>query len=225
MWLYWWNHTSYHFRRPYSSSQIFDEDEKPGNIFTDNSRKFFQRVRTYNGLAIRTFLTNKELFDEQERSNSNGHGPKWPSRLRVGLRDAIATCATCMITWPMARQRMRKWCKTFDGPLNPFEAKVTYKPISSNDEARLHQFGKKMLPGIFMGYVLRVGSAEGETGWANGLSRIETSTSQPPMFLSNGSSTMKSHKKEGCCFHVLTNLSKSSIFLNHHALKSPSAQP
>ena len=45
----------------------------------------------------------------------------------------------------------------FDGPLIPFGAKVSYMPISSEDEARLHQFGEKMLPGIFMRHVLRTG--------------------------------------------------------------------
>ena len=45
----------------------------------------------------------------------------------------------------------------FDGALNPFGAKVRYESISSKDEARLYQFGKKVLPGMFMGYVLRLG--------------------------------------------------------------------
>ena len=39
----------------------------------------------------------------------------------------------------------------FDGPLILFGGKDSDKPISSNDESRLHQFGKKMLPGVFMG--------------------------------------------------------------------------
>ena len=48
-----------------------------------------------------------------------------------------------------------------DGSLIPFRAEVTYIPITSKDGARLHQIGKKMLPGIFMGYVLRSGGEEG----------------------------------------------------------------
>ena len=50
------------------------------------------------------------------------------------------------------------------GFLIPFGATVSYKPISSKDEARLHQFGKKMLPGIFMGNVLDAGG-----GWSGDL--------------------------------------------------------
>ena len=38
----------------------------------------------------------------------------------------------------------------------PFGA-VEYHPISARDQSRLHQFGKKVLPGIFLGYVLIAG--------------------------------------------------------------------
>ena len=46
---------------------------------------------------------------------------------------------------------------TFDGRLIPCRAKVSCKTISNKDESRLHRQGKKMLPGIFMGYVKRAG--------------------------------------------------------------------
>ena len=34
---------------------------------------------------------------------------------------------------------------------------VEYHPISAKDISRLHQFGPKVLPGIFLGYVVYVG--------------------------------------------------------------------
>ena len=34
---------------------------------------------------------------------------------------------------------------------------VEYHPISAKDISRLHQFGPKVLPGIFLGYVLYAG--------------------------------------------------------------------
>ena len=46
----------------------------------------------------------------------------------------------------------------FNGPVVPHGAMVEYHPISANDLSRLHQFGSKVLPGFFLGYVL---SAEG----------------------------------------------------------------
>ena len=42
----------------------------------------------------------------------------------------------------------------FKGPTVPFGAMVEYYPISSRDQSRLHQFGKKVLPDIFLGYAL-----------------------------------------------------------------------
>ena len=39
----------------------------------------------------------------------------------------------------------------FKGPTIPFGALVENHPISTRDQSRLHQFGKKVLPGIFLG--------------------------------------------------------------------------
>ena len=35
------------------------------------------------------------------------------------------------------------------GPIVPFGALVEYLPNSERDKARIHQFGKKVLPGFF----------------------------------------------------------------------------
>ena len=69
-----------------------------------------------------------------------------------------------------------------DGAWIPFGAKVSCKPISSKDEAGLHEFGKMMLLGIFMGYVLRAAG-----GWPGDCSSriVKTSSNfQLPMFTS-----------------------------------------
>ena len=39
----------------------------------------------------------------------------------------------------------------------PFGAMVECHAISAKDQSRLHQFGPKVLPGIFLGYVLYAG--------------------------------------------------------------------
>ena len=46
---------------------------------------------------------------------------------------------------------------SFDGPVIQFGAMVEYHPISVKDQSRLHQFGAKVLPGIFLGYALYAG--------------------------------------------------------------------
>ena len=42
----------------------------------------------------------------------------------------------------------------FYGPVIPFGAMVEYHLVSAKDQSRLHQFGAKALPGIFLGYAL-----------------------------------------------------------------------
>ena len=47
----------------------------------------------------------------------------------------------------------RRFGEPFKGPIIPFGSMVEYHPISAKDLSRLHQFGKKVLPGIFFGYL------------------------------------------------------------------------
>ena len=51
-------------------------------------------------------------------------------------------------------QNERRFGESFNGPIIPFGAPVEYLPNSERDKAGIHQFGKKVLPGIFQGYYL-----------------------------------------------------------------------
>ena len=44
--------------------------------------------------------------------------------------------------------------RRFGGPVFPFRAMLECHPISAEDLSRLHQFGAKVLPVIFLGYAL-----------------------------------------------------------------------
>ena len=46
----------------------------------------------------------------------------------------------------------RRFGQPFKGPIIPFGSLVEYHPISAKDQSRMHQFGKKVLPGLFLGY-------------------------------------------------------------------------
>ena len=48
----------------------------------------------------------------------------------------------------------RRFGVPFNGPVIRFGAMVEYHPICAKDLSRLHQFGPKVLPGIFLGYAL-----------------------------------------------------------------------
>ena len=45
----------------------------------------------------------------------------------------------------------------FKGPIIPFGSLVAYHPKTAKDQSRIHQFGKKVLPGLFLGYALYAG--------------------------------------------------------------------
>ena len=48
----------------------------------------------------------------------------------------------------------RRIGQPFKGPIIPFGSLVEYHPITAKDQSRNHQFGKKVLPGLFLGYAL-----------------------------------------------------------------------
>ena len=51
----------------------------------------------------------------------------------------------------------RRFGKPFEGPFIPCGSLVEYHPITAKDQSRIHQFGKKVLPGLFLGYALYAG--------------------------------------------------------------------
>ena len=51
----------------------------------------------------------------------------------------------------------RLFGQPFKGPIIPFGSLTEYYPISAKDQSRIHQFGKKVLPGLFFGYALYAG--------------------------------------------------------------------
>ena len=46
----------------------------------------------------------------------------------------------------------RRFGQPFKGPIIPFGSLVEYHPITAKDQSKIHQFGKKVLPGLFLGY-------------------------------------------------------------------------
>ena len=45
----------------------------------------------------------------------------------------------------------------FKGPIIPFSSLVVYHSITAKDQSRIHQFGKKILLGLSLGYALNAG--------------------------------------------------------------------
>ena len=79
----------------------------------------------------------------------------------------------------------RRFGQPFKGPIIPFGSLFEYYPITAKDQSRIHQFGKKVLPSLFLGYALYAGGIwmgdvliedleEVETMNASGVQRAST---------------------------------------------------
>ena len=76
--------------------------------------------------------------------------------MKVGghiLLNVTPTCETSQIYYLMGR----RFGQPFKGPIIPFGSLVEYHPTTAKDQSRIHQFGKKVLPGLFLGYILYAG--------------------------------------------------------------------
>ena len=74
------------------------------------------------------------------------------------LWTVVLICETFKISCLMGKHHTRDiFGKPFKGPIIPFGSLVEYYRISAKDQSRIHQFGKKVLPGLFLGYALYAG--------------------------------------------------------------------
>ena len=51
----------------------------------------------------------------------------------------------------------RRFGQPFKGPIIPFGSLVEYHSITAKDQSRIHQFGKKVFLGLFLGYAFFAG--------------------------------------------------------------------
>ena len=71
------------------------------------------------------------------------------------LWNVIPICETFKISCLMGRLHTKDVLDNlFKEPIIPFGALVEYYPISAKDQSRIHQFGERVLPGLFLGYAL-----------------------------------------------------------------------
>ena len=81
--------------------------------------------------------------------------------MKVGgqiLWNVTPICETSQTYCLMGRRPMKDVLGNhLKGPIIPFGSLVEYHPITAKDQSRIHQFGKKVLPGLFLGYALYAG--------------------------------------------------------------------
>ena len=152
-------------RRQKSLRKFLEPSQKPKVIYTDNSMEFGKSCEEIarnhrtsiphrsetNGIAKRAERQIKE--GTSAVSLHSGLDEKWRSNsmeCKCYLRNVQDLLADGKTPYE------RRFGESFKGPIIPFGALVEYLPVSERDKARIHQFGKKVLPGIFPGYTLIV---------------------------------------------------------------------
>ena len=149
-----------------SLQKFLEPTRKPKVIHTDNSLEF--------GKVCEDSSWN-QCTSTPHRSETNGIAERAVRRVKEGTSAVLLQsglnekwwvdsmeCYCCLrnIQNLLADRKTpyeRRFGIPFNGPVIPFGAMVEYHPLSAGDLSRLHQFGPKVLPGIFLGYALHAG--------------------------------------------------------------------
>ena len=152
------NKTSQETQR--SLQKFLEPDRKPKVIYTDNSLEF--------GKAFEDLSWN-HCTSSPHRSETNGIAVKEGTSavlLQSGLDEKwwadSMECYCCLrniqdLLSVGKTPYERRFGMPFNGPVIPFGAVVEYHPVSAKHLSRLHQCGAKVLPSVFLGYVLYAG--------------------------------------------------------------------
>ena len=151
-----------------------EPDRKPKVIYTDNSLEFSKACED---------LCWNHCTSTPRRSETNGIAERAVRRVKEGTSAVLLQsglnenwwsdsleCYTCLrnVTDLLSDGKTpyeRRFGQPFKGPIIPFGSLVEYHPFTAKDQSRIHQFGKKVLPGLFLGYALYAGEFGKVTYW------------------------------------------------------------
>ena len=149
-----------------SLQKFLEPERKPKVIYTDNSLEF--------GKACEDLSWN-HCTSTPHRSETNGIAERAVRRVKEGTSAVLLQSglneswrADSMECYTYLRNvtdllpdgktpNERRFRQPFKRPLIPFGSLVEYHPITAKGQSRIHQFGKKVLPGVFLGYALYAG--------------------------------------------------------------------
>ena len=158
------NKTSQETQR--SLQKFLEPERKPKVIYTDNSLEF--------GKACEDLSWN-HCTSTPHRSETNGIAERAVRRVKEGTSAVLLQSGLNESWWADSMECYtylrnvtdllsdgktpyeRRFGQPFKGPIIPFGSLVEYHPITAKDQSRIHQFGKKVLPGLFLGYALYAG--------------------------------------------------------------------
>ena len=148
------------------TEKFLEPDRKQKVIYTDNFLEFGKSCED---------LSWNHCTTTPHRSETNGIAERAVRRVKEGTSAVLLQsclneswwadsmeCYTCLrnVTDLLSDGKTpyeRRFGQPFKGPIIPFGSLVEYHPITAKDQSRSHQFGKKILPGLFLGYALYAG--------------------------------------------------------------------
>ena len=158
--------------------KFLEPERNPKVIYTDNSLEFGKACEDLswnhctstphrsetNGIAETTVRRVKE--DTSAVLSQSGLNESW-------WADSME-CYTYLrnVTDLLSDGRTpyeRTFCATLQRTIVPFGSLVEYHPFTAKDQSRIHQFRKKVLPGLFLGHALYAGGI-----WKRDLEELET---------------------------------------------------
>ena len=146
-----------------SLQKFLEPNRKPKVIYTDNSLQF--------GKACEDLSWN-HCTSTPHRSRTNGIAEGAVHRVKEGTSAVLLQSGLDEKRWADSMECYaylrnfqdllsdgktpyeRRFGEPFKEPIIPFGSLVEYYPISAKDQSRIHQFGKKVLLGLFLGYDL-----------------------------------------------------------------------
>ena len=141
-----------------SLQKFLEPERNPKVIYTDSSLEF--------GKACEDLSWNRCTNGTAERAVRRVKEGTSAVLLQTGLNESWWADSMECYTYLRNIQDLlsdgktpyeRRFGQPFKGPNIPFGSLVEYHPTTSKDQSRIHQFGKKVLPGLFLGYALYAG--------------------------------------------------------------------
>ena len=147
-------------------AKVLEAERKPKVIYTDNSLEFGKSCED---------LSWNHCTSTPHRSETNGIAERAVRRVKEGTSAVFLQSGLHESWWADSMECYtylrnvtdllsdgktpyeRRFGQPFKGPIIPFGSLVEYHPITAKDQSRIHQFGKKVLPGLFLGYALYAG--------------------------------------------------------------------
>ena len=149
-----------------SSQKVLEPNKKPKVIYADNSLEFGKACEDLSWNHCTSTPHRSETIGIAERAVRRAKEGTSPVLLQSGLNESwwadSMECYTYLrnvtdLLFDGKTAYERRFGQPIKRPIIPFGSLVEYHPITAKDQSRIHQIGKKVLPGLFLGYAFYAG--------------------------------------------------------------------